>query len=214
MQKRPGSAQYDRDMIPVTRRRPIAFALFSIVAGAVGWFASFELLTEFIKTLKNPDYVPNCAVSLLVTCGPNMEAPQGSVFGFSNTILGVAAFVAPIAVGVALLAGARFDRWFWWLYQLGLLGGIVFVFWLFTQSVFSLGTLCPWCMVVWTVTIPLFWITLFRPYAVGDIPVSQPVRRVFAALYSWSWVIVLVCYLVIAFVAQLQLDWFAEFRRM
>ncbi len=199
---------------PRAASRPVAFALFTLVAGAIGWFASFELLTEYIKTLANPGYVPNCTVSVLVTCGPNMDSWQGSLFGFSNTIIGVAAFAAPIAVGVALLAGARFDRWFWWLYQLGLLGGFALISWLFVQSVFVLGTLCPWCMVVWAVMIPLWWISFLRPYAVGDIRTSPGARRAFSRLYSWTWVIILLCYLVIAFVAQLQLDWLSEFSRM
>ncbi|RGE22493.1 vitamin K epoxide reductase family protein [Leucobacter sp. wl10] len=194
--------------------RPVAFAAFSIVAGVIGWFASFELLTEYIKTLSAPDYIPNCNMSILVTCGPNMDSWQGSLFGFSNTIIGVSAFVAPIAVGVALLAGARFSRWFWTLYQLGLLGGFVFICWLFSQSVFVLGTLCPWCMVVWTVMIPLWWISFLRPYAIGDIPLRASAQSAFKRVYSWTWVIVLLCYLTIAFIAQLRLDWFAEFSRM
>ncbi len=197
-----------------TTPRSLAFALFNIVAGAIGWFASFELLTEYVKTLKNPEYVPNCSVSVLVTCGPNMGSWQGSIFGFSNTIIGVAAFVAPIAVGVALLAGARFAPWFWWLYQAGLLFGFGLILWLSYQSVFSLGTLCPWCMVVWTVMIPLFWVSGLRPHAIGDVPHSTRVQGVFAGLYSWSWVLIIVCYLLIAIIAQVQLDWFGEFRRM
>ncbi|UOQ58400.1 vitamin K epoxide reductase family protein [Leucobacter allii] len=194
-------------------RRPVAFAVFSIVAGAIGWFAAFELLTEYIKTLQNPDYIPNCSVSVLVTCGPNMDSWQGSLFGFSNTIIGVAAFVAPIAVGVALLAGASFSRWFWWIYQLGLLGGFVFIGWLFSQSVFVLHTLCPWCMVVWAVMIPLWWVSLAVPHSSGLVPLTASGRRVFAFLASWSWVLILLCYVIIAFIAQLQLDWFAEFSR-
>lgn len=193
--------------------RPVGFAIFTIVLGLIGWFASFELLTEYIKTLKNPDYVPNCSVSILVTCGPNMDSWQGSLLGFSNTILGVSAFAAPIAVGVALLAGARFSRWFWWLYQLGLLAGFALIIWLFTQSVFVLHTLCPWCMVVWTVMIPLWWSGFLRPHAVGDVPLGQRPRTVFQTLYSWTWVIVLLCYLVIAGIAQFQLNWLAEFAR-
>lgn len=191
-----------------------AFAIFNIVAGLVGLFAAFELLTEYIKTLQTPGYVPNCSVSLLVTCGPNMGSAQGSVFGFSNTILGVAAFVAPIAVGVALLAGAKFASWFWWLYQAGLLFGIGFVFWLAYQSIFVLGTLCPWCMVVWAAMIPLWWISFLRPHAIGDVPHSSATQKVFAGLYSWAWVLIVFCFLLIAVVAQVQLDWFAEFRRM
>ncbi|MBL5975445.1 MAG: vitamin K epoxide reductase family protein [Candidatus Leucobacter sulfamidivorax] len=193
--------------------RRIAFAIFSIVAGVVGWIASFELLTEYIKVLRDPDYVPNCSVSILVTCGPNMDSWQGSLFGFSNTIIGVSAFVAPIAVGVALLAGARFRAWFWWLYQLGLLGGFVFVCWLQYQSIFSLGTLCPWCMVAWAVMIPLWWFSLGWPYASGEIPLSESARSRWRGLAAWAWVIVLVNVLVVAAVAQFQLNWFAEFAR-
>ncbi|MBK0419153.1 vitamin K epoxide reductase family protein [Leucobacter sp. CSA1] len=193
--------------------RTIGFAVATMVLGAGGWFASFELLTEYIKTLNDGDYVPNCAISVLVTCGPNMGSWQGSLFGFSNTIVGVSAFIAPIAVGVSLLAGARFRAWFWALYQFGLLGGFVFICWLAAQSIFVLGTLCPWCMVVWTVMIPLWWTTAFRPYANGDVPLGAAARRLFQTLHSWSWVFILVSYLVIAAIAQFQLDWFAEFSR-
>lgn len=194
--------------------RRITFAVFSMLAGVVGWIASFELLTEYIKTLQNPDYVPNCSVSLLVTCGPNMGSWQGSLFGFSNPIIGVTAFAAPVFVGAAVLAGARFRAWFWQLYQLGLLGGFVFVCWLQYQSIFELGTLCPWCMVAWAVMIPLWWITLPWPYASGEAPVSPGVQRFARGISSWIWVIVLLNVLIVAAVAQFQLDWFAEFSRL
>lgn len=194
-------------------RRPWAFAVFSILAGIIGWYASFELLTERIKTLAKPGYVPNCDFSVLVTCGPNMSSWQGSVFGFTNTIFGVAMFVAPIFVGVALLARARFDGWWWMLYQLGNLFGIILVFWLFSQSVFVLHTLCPWCMVVWTVMIPLWWVNLIRPYAVGDIPLPPRGHAFFTRLHSWVWVLIALNYLVLAFIAQLKLDWVSELMR-
>lgn len=197
----------------VTSHKSRGFALFSIVLGAIGLFAAFELATEYIKTLQNSDYVPNCEVSILVTCGPNMDSWQGSILGFSNTILGLMAFVAPIAVGVAMLAGARFAGWFWWVYRAGLLLGTVFIFWLAYQSIFRLGTLCPWCMVVWTVMIPLFFGTAFRPEAKELYPVSRKTSRAFAAINSWAWVLILLSYLLIAAVAQFQLNWFAEFSR-
>lgn len=198
---------------PRTATNSAPFAIMSILLGVVGWFASFELLTEYVKTLQNPQHIPNCNISVLVTCGPNMGSWQGSIFGFSNTILGVTAFVAPIAVGVALLAGAQFRAWFWMLYQVGLLGGFVLVCWLQYQSIFALGTLCPWCMVAWAVMIPLWWSGITRPFAVGDVGLPAGGRRFFGGLYSWVWVIVLVNYLIIAAVAQFQLNWLAEFAR-
>ena len=193
--------------------RPVAFGLSTVILGIIGWFGSFELLTEYIKTLSNPDHVPNCNISILVTCGPNMVSEQGSVFGFPNPILGVSLFMAPIIVGVALLAGARFPRWFWSLYQLGLAFGFGFIAWLAFQSIFVLGTLCPWCMVVWVVMIPLFWTSLFHPYAREEFPVATGTQQRFAALSSWAWVFIVLSYVIIAMSAQLRLDWWSELMR-
>lgn len=195
-------------------RRTVGFAVFTIAMGAIGVYASFQLLTEYVKTLASPEYVPNCAISILVTCGPNMDSWQGSLFGFSNTIVGVGAFVAPIAVGVALLAGARFDAWMWWIYLTGLLGGFVFICWLAYQSIFVLGTLCPWCMVVWVAMVPLWWVTFLRAPAIGDVRVSAGLQRAFRALSSWAWVFIVITFAVIAAVAQFQLNWFSEFSRI
>lgn len=197
----------------IAPRTPIGYSVFSIVAGLIGWFASFQLLTERIKTLAEPEYVPSCDISVLVTCGPNMSSWQGSVFGFTNTIFGVTMFMAPILIGVSMLAGARFAGWWWMLYQLGNLFGIGLVYWLFSQSVYSLGTLCPWCMVVWTAMIPLWWVNILRPYALGDIPLPGRGRAFFEKVYSWVWVIIVINFVVLAFLAQLQLDWVSELLR-
>jgi len=80
------------------------------------------------------------------------------------------------------------------------------VLWLISQSVFVLGTLCPWCMVTWSVTIPLFWALTLYNLREGNIPVPERARRVAGSLYSWVAVITLASYLVVAVVAQLRLD--------
>ena len=95
---------------------------------------------------------------------------RGSVFGFPNPILGLAGWVAPIVVGFAILAGARFARWFWWLFELGMTFAFVFVIWLIGQSIFVLGTLCPWCMVTWVVTIPTYYVVTLHVLRSGIVP--------------------------------------------
>jgi uncharacterized membrane protein len=192
--------------VPSVERRPIGLAVLLIVAGIAGWYASFDLTLEKIQTLINPDYVPTCNISPLVTCGPNMASWQGSIFGFPNPVIGVAAFVAPIVVGVAILAGARFAKWFWVLFNLGFVAGIVFVAWLMTQSIFVLGTLCPYCMVVWVVVIPMFWYVTAFNLAQGHFGNGRGSREIAALLYPWVWVLVLLSYLVIVVMAQLRLD--------
>ena len=177
-----------------------------IVAGIAGWYASFDLTLEKIQTLINPAYVPTCNISPLVTCGPNMASWQGSIFGFPNPVIGVAAFVAPIVVGVAILAGARFARWFWVLFNLGFALALVFVIWLIGQSIFVLGTLCPYCMLVWLVVIPLFWYVTAFNLKEGHFGNRGASREIAALVYPWMWLLSLLCYLVIVVMAQVRLD--------
>jgi len=187
-------------------KRPVALGIFFIVAGVIGWYAAFALTIEKFVTLTNPTEALGCDFSLLVQCRANLESWQGSLFGFPNPVIGLAAWIAPIVVGVALLSGARFARWFWVLFNLGVVAALAFVLWLISQSVFVLGTLCPWCMVTWSVTIPLFWALTLYNLREGNIPVPERARRVAGSLYSWVAVITLASYLVVAVVAQLRLD--------
>ena len=191
----------DTDTAP---RRPLALAIFLIVAGALGWWAAFSLTVDKILLLEDPQADLDCNFSLLVQCGANLNSWQGEVFGFPNPLLGLGGFVAPIAVGVGLLAGARFARWFWALFNVGILGALAFVIWLISQSIYVLGTLCPWCMLVWSVTIPLFWVVTARNAAEGVF--GSRLVGVGRFLRSWLIPVIIVSYAVVVFLAQLQLD--------
>jgi len=46
--------------------------------------------------------------------------------------------------------------------QVGVTFGVLFVHWLMFQSLYEIGALCPYCMVVWAVMIPIFWYTTLR----------------------------------------------------
>jgi uncharacterized membrane protein len=187
-------------------RTPVALAIFLIVTGALGWWAAFSLTLDKFAVLADPDAVLDCNISPLVQCGANLASAQGAVFGFPNPLLGLGGFVAPIAVGVALLAGARFARWFWVAFNVGIAGALAFVIWLISQSIFVLGTLCPWCMLVWSVTIPLFWVVTLRNAREGVFGAALvgPGRT----LLPWAVPITVFCYLTIALLAQVQLDLF------
>lgn len=193
---------------PESARRPLALAIFLIVAGVLGWWASFSLTVDKFLLLENPTADLDCNFSFIVQCGANLDSPQGAVFGFPNPLLGLGGFVAPIAVGVGLLAGARFARWFWALFNVGLTGALVFVIWLISQSIYVLGTLCPWCMLVWSVTIPLFWVVTIRNAAEGVF--GGALVGVGQALRGWLVPITIVSYAVVVLLAQLQLDIFTH----
>jgi uncharacterized membrane protein len=187
-------------------KRPVTLAVFLIVAGVIGWYAAFALTIEKFATLSDPGSALTCDFSVVVQCSANLESWQGSLFGFPNPVIGLAAWIAPVVVGVALLAGARFARWFWIAFNVGVLAAMVFVVWLISQSIFDLGTLCIYCMLTWSVTIPLFLTLTLRNITAGVIPLGAAATGAARGLYSWLPALTLGCYIVVAVIAQLRLD--------
>lgn len=187
--------------------RLLTLGIFLVLASALGILAAFELTYEKIQVLLNPGNVASCDFSLLVQCGKNMTSAQGSAFGFPNSLLGLMGWPVVMATGVATLAGARFARWWWMAFNVAAVGALSFAIWLMHVSIFILGTLCPWCMVTWLMVIPLFWVSTFWNLKHGVWSSNERVRDVGAKLLSWSPTITIASYLVVAFIAQMRLDW-------
>ncbi len=140
----------------VKRTLPQVIGLLLAVLGIIGFIASADLSIEKVHLLRDPGYEPSCNLSPLLSCGSVMVTEQAEAFGFPNPFIGVAGFAIITTVGMALLAGATFKRWFWLGLQAGTIFGVLFVTWLQYQSIYNIGALCPYCIVVWVVTIPIF----------------------------------------------------------
>ena len=86
-----------------------------------------------------------------------------------------AVFAIVVTIGVLVLARVQLPAFVWGGMQLGVIFGIGFVTWLQYQSIYNIHGLCPYCMVVWSITIPIFiWVTAhnLRAYAPNN-PVSR-----------------------------------------
>ncbi|WP_455432707.1 vitamin K epoxide reductase family protein [Streptosporangium soli] len=165
-----------------------------LVGGAIGLGSAFTLTVEKIALLKDPAYVPSCSINPVLSCGSVMTTPQAEVFGFPNPLLGIGAFAVVATVGAALLAGARPGRWFWLGLQAGVTFGVVFVHWLIFQSLYVIGALCPYCMLVWTVTIPIFlYVTLHNLRRRPFLPAGG--HRVVETMVGYHAVVVTVWFL-------------------
>ncbi|GAA1937889.1 vitamin K epoxide reductase family protein [Brevibacterium antiquum] len=133
-----------------------------VAGGVIGLIAAVVLLVEKMALAANPDYIPSCNVNPVLSCGSVMATAQAEAFGIPNPIIGVAGFAIVAAIGTGLLAGGRYAAWFWISVQVGVTFAVVFVHWLIYQSLYVIDALCPYCMVVWAVTIPIFWYTTAR----------------------------------------------------
>ena len=130
------------------------------VGGIVGWFSSFTLTVDKIKLLEDPTYISSCNINSIIACGNIVKTAQASVFGFPNSVIGVSSFPILVLVGVLGLLQIAVPKW---MYQvIALVSGLatIFVSWLFFQSVYVIGNLCPYCIVVWGMTVPIFFLTL------------------------------------------------------
>jgi uncharacterized membrane protein len=167
-------------------RVPVLSAWWVLIAGAIGLLASMTLTVEKIDILANPSYVPSCNFNPILSCGSVMVTSQASVLGFPNPLLGIIGFTVVLVTGVLAVAKVALPRWYWAGLGAGILVGVVFVHWLIFQSLYRIGALCPYCMVVWVATITLLVVVaaiLFRPSLEG----SGAVARV---LFGWRWSIV------------------------
>ncbi|KKE99004.1 vitamin K epoxide reductase family protein [Mycolicibacterium obuense] len=167
--------------VDVSRRS----AWWVLIAGVIGLTSALTLTIEKIEILINPAYVPSCSINPVLSCGSVMITPQASVFGFPNPLLGIVGFAVVVVTGVLAVARVSLPRWYWAGLAAGALLGTVFVHWLIFQSLYRIGALCPYCMVVWSVTIPLL--------VVATSIAAQPQRSANAlvrGLYTWRWSLV------------------------
>ena len=175
----------DNESVITSPNRKFAFTL--IWTGILGWFAAFSLTLERIHLAADPTASLSCDMNVWISCAKVMLTPQAKLFGFPNPIIGLGAFVFPIAVGFAILAGAQFKLWFWRLFTLGVSLGFAFVIWLFIQTNYVIHALCPYCMVAWIAMIPMFWKVFTWAGAEGviDVPVKSVKWFVNASESSW-----------------------------
>ncbi|MBC7268623.1 MAG: vitamin K epoxide reductase family protein [Streptomyces sp.] len=161
-------------------------AVLLVLTGAAGLVASWVITLDKFKLLEDPDFTPGCSLNPVVSCGSVMTSDQAEAFGFPNPMLGLVTYAVVIGVGVSLLAGAVFPRWYWLTFDAGCLFGVGFVSWLQFESLYRINALCLWCCLAWAATILLFWYV--TAHAVRNAYLPAP-RWLKAFLAEFTWVV-------------------------
>jgi uncharacterized membrane protein len=140
--------------------------IFLIITGAISLWASLTLTYDKISLLNaeidGTAKALGCDLSAFVSCSSVVSSDQSEAFGFPNTFMGVVGFSVVVTLGVLLASRVAFPRWIWLGLQVGVTFGIAFITWLQYQAIFEIGKLCPWCMVVWAMMIPMFVVVTAR----------------------------------------------------
>ncbi|MFJ8104476.1 vitamin K epoxide reductase family protein [Streptomyces sp. NPDC096132] len=162
------------------------FALLLVLTGAAGLLASWVITLDKFKLLEDPGFTPGCSLNPVLSCGDIMKSDQASAFGFPNPMLGLVAYGIVVCVGMSLLAGAAFPRWYWLTFTAGCLFGIGFVSWLQFESLYRINALCLWCCLAWIATTVLFWYVVSFDVRHGFLPAPAAARTFFA---EFTWVL-------------------------
>ena len=185
------------------------WGLLLVITSALGWLAAMWLTVDRFALLADPEAVLACDISPFVACGPVMSSAAGELFGFPNPLLGIGGFAVTGALGVMVASGARPPRWVLAALQVAVLAAAVFISWLQYQSLHVINALCLWCMLVWTVTIPIVVTTTVTALRAGTF--GPALQRVGRAVRDWQPVIVIAWYVVV--VSAIVLRFYAEFAR-
>lgn len=153
------------------------YPFIMVVTGSIGFIASFMLTIDLLEILKNPNFQPVCNINPIFSCSSVMESSASSTFGFANSLIGIAGYAAIITIGMALIAGATFKKWFWIGLQIGTTLAMPFLIWLFYYSLYDSKALCLFCMTVWAVTLPLFWYTTLYNFREKNINISPKFNK-------------------------------------
>ncbi len=130
-----------------------------LVSACISLLASFVLSVDALLLAADPGTALSCNINAAISCGAVAEAWQAQLFGFPNAFLGLVAEPVVITLAVASLGGVRFPRWFMASAQAVYTLGLIFAYWLFSQSMFVIDALCPWCLLV-TVSTTLVFVSL------------------------------------------------------
>lgn len=169
--------------------------IFLAVAGVLGLLASFELGMETLEVAKNPDYNPSCNISPILSCSKVMASEYSEFLGIPNPFLGLMGFSALLVIAFLNIVGVTLPKRVWALIQLAAVGGFVFVLWLFSASLNAIGSICPWCSLLWLSTVAIFWAITVHTSSIGVYDRWKVGRTVSAFIVKFTGPILIVTYL-------------------
>ncbi|MFC0265014.1 vitamin K epoxide reductase family protein [Alloscardovia macacae] len=159
-----------------------------LLASASALIVSFALSAETLQLARNPQGALACDVNAVISCSNVANSWQSEFihFGglsFPNAFFGIAAESVFVTVAVVGLAGVVLPRWFSIASWVGNLIALAYALWLFSQSVFVIEALCPWCMGLLTSTLLQFMAQSHATYAVQGIGARSRAARGLAAYF-------------------------------
>lgn len=148
------------------------------IGGIVGMTAAFIQTLEKLTLLEYKGTALTCDLNSVFSCTNVLSAWQSSVFGFPNSIMCMVLFTIFTATAFVGATGGRVTRGLRLGIQALSLGTLGFALWFLEQSVYSIGSLCIFCLFCFSGLLLVNWGWLRLNAA--DLPIGQRGRAVVA----------------------------------
>lgn len=152
--QQPVSMQENCDnQLPGWRHSAIWTYGIMLLVSAIALVTSLILSAETLALARAPQKMLSCDFNNVVSCSRVAQTWQAEVvrFGelsFPNAFFGIAAESVFVTLAVIGMIRVRVPRWFAACTWLGGLCALLYAYWLFSQSMFVIHALCPWCIVL------------------------------------------------------------------
>ena len=173
------------------------WGIFTAVLSIIMLTASFMLVRD-AYLLASAGTQPSCDVNPFFSCGNVFETWQAKIlFSTPNPTFGLIGYTVLLTTSVVMMQGTVLREWFWRVFTVGMFAAWVFLMWLFYQSVFMIGFLCLYCMIVWAAHT-----TLMFPFATwllkeGMLSSEKNLKNIGGTLLPYTWVPVVATFAII-----------------
>ena len=188
------------------RHGPTWTYLVVLLASVAALVVSFVLSAETLQLARHPQKLLGCDVNKVLSCSTVAESWQAELIHFGglsypNAFFGIAAESVFITIAVLGLARIAVPRWFAICTWFGGFAALAYSYWLFTQSMFVIGALCPWCLGLMFATTIQFMSLSHATVAVQGIPDSPGLRGYYRLRYDLMvdiiWIVALITLIIV-----------------
>ena len=147
-----------------------------IIVSFIGLSVAMELSIDKFNVLKNSNINLPCSINTALDCKSVMNTWQAEVFGFPNMFMGIAGYMAMLTYGVTILITDVKNKFYNLFAYLGVFLAFLFSYWLLSESVYSIGSICIYCVISWLCANTLFYSLTLRVFSEGFIPQLNKLR--------------------------------------
>lgn len=161
--------------------------MIMLIASAIALLTSLILSSETLALARAPHKALGCDVNTVVSCSKVAQSWQAEFirFGelsFPNAFFGIAAESVFVTLAVVGIAKVKLPKWLATFSWIGGLCALLYAYWLFTQSMFVIQILCPWCLVLMFCTTLQFMSLTHATFSVQEIGLKNKILSAYYRL--------------------------------